>query len=125
MSKKFVRAVYQEILVFYYFKNSIKRYPKWRECIFSNEIPKSFQGPKAGPRPHTENGSLCSHDAAAHCRKFRPVTIWAPPDQILDPPLENERIGSHKGEACARHAPLDPPMLIIVGMSHFNFIFRW
>ena len=27
-TKKFVRAVYQEILVFYYFKNSIKRYPK-------------------------------------------------------------------------------------------------
>ena len=41
-TKKFVRAVYQEILLFHYFKNSIKRYPKWRECIFSNEIPKSF-----------------------------------------------------------------------------------
>ena len=27
-TKKFVRAVYQEILVFYYFKNSMKRYPK-------------------------------------------------------------------------------------------------
>ena len=27
-TKKFVRAIYQEILVFYYFKNSIKRYPK-------------------------------------------------------------------------------------------------
>ena len=27
-TKKFVRTVYQEILVFYYFKNSIKRYPK-------------------------------------------------------------------------------------------------
>ena len=26
--KKFVRAVDQEILVFYYFKNSIKKYPK-------------------------------------------------------------------------------------------------
>ena len=27
-TKKFIRAVYQEILVFYYFKNSINRYPK-------------------------------------------------------------------------------------------------
>ena len=85
-TKKFVRAVYQEILVFYYFKNSIKGTPKWRECIFSNEIPKSFQGPKVGPGPHTEKGSLHSHDAAAHHRQFRPVTIWAP-HQILDPPL--------------------------------------
>ena len=55
--------------------------------IFSNEIPKSFWGPKAGPGPHAEKGSLRSHDAAAHCRQFRPVTIWAPPDQILDLPL--------------------------------------
>ena len=37
-----------------------------REYIFSNEIPKSFWGPKVGPRPHAEKGLLCSHDAAAH-----------------------------------------------------------
>ena len=53
------------------------------------KIPKNFWGPKAGPGPHTEKGSLCSHDAAAHRQQFRPVTIWAPPpDEILDPPLE-------------------------------------
>ena len=46
--------------------------------IFSNEIPKSFWGPKAGSGPHDEKGSLRSHDAAAHCRQFRPVTIWGP-----------------------------------------------
>ena len=40
------------------------------------------------PRPLAEKGSLRSHDAAAHRRQYRPVTIWAPPDQILDPPLE-------------------------------------
>ena len=27
-TKKFVRAVYQEILIFYYFKNSIKKVPQ-------------------------------------------------------------------------------------------------
>ena len=52
---------------------------KWRECIFSNEIPKSFWGPKVGPRPHAEKGSFHSHDAAAHRRQFRPVMIWGPP----------------------------------------------
>ena len=46
MYKKCFRTVYQEKLVFN-FKNSIKRYPKWRECIFSNEKPKSLQDPKA------------------------------------------------------------------------------
>ena len=40
-----------------------------------------------GPGPHGEKGSLCSHNAAAHHRQFRPVTIWGPPDQILDLPL--------------------------------------
>ena len=45
----------------------------------NNEIPKSFWGPKVGPRPHTEKGSLRSHDAAVHCWQFRPVTIWGPP----------------------------------------------
>ena len=30
------------------------------------------------PRPHAWKGSLCSHDAAAHRRQFRPVTIWGP-----------------------------------------------
>ena len=44
MYKKFFRTVYQERLVFYYFKNNIKRYPKWVKCIFSNESPKSSQG---------------------------------------------------------------------------------
>ena len=43
------------------------------------KIPKSFWGPKAGPRPHAENGSLRSHDTAVHRRQFRPVTIWGPP----------------------------------------------
>ena len=57
----------------------MKRYPKWRECIFSNEIPKSFWSPKVGPRPHAEKGSLRLHDAAAHHRQFRPVMIWALP----------------------------------------------
>ena len=47
--------------------------------MFSNEISKSFQGPKVGSRPHAEKGSLCSNDTAAHCWQFRPVTIWAPP----------------------------------------------
>ena len=54
----------------------LKGTPKWRECIFSNEIPKSFQGPKAGPGPHAEKGL---HDAAVHCWQFRPVMIWGPP----------------------------------------------
>ena len=39
------------------------------------------------PGPHAEKGSLRSCYAAVHHRQFRPVTIWAPPDQILDPPL--------------------------------------
>ena len=47
------------------------------------KIPKRFWGPKVGPRPHTEKGSLRSHDAAAHCRQLRPVTIWAPPPVTL------------------------------------------
>ena len=42
-----------------------------------------------GPRPHAEKGSLHLHDAAAHHRQFRPVTICTPPDQILDPPLDS------------------------------------
>ena len=41
-------------------------------------MPKSFQGPKAGPKPHAEKGSLRSHDAAVHHQQFRPVMIWAP-----------------------------------------------
>ena len=53
--------------------------------MFSNEIPKSFCGPKAGPGPHAEKGSLRSHDAAAHHRLSRSGP--PPPDQILDPPL--------------------------------------
>ena len=49
---KFFRTVYQERVVFYYLKSSIKKVSqKWRECIFSNEKPKSFQGPEAGPGP--------------------------------------------------------------------------
>ena len=51
------------------------------------KIAKSFWGPKVAPGSHIEKGSLRSHDAAAHRRQFRPVTIWVPPDQILDPPL--------------------------------------
>ena len=86
--KKVCQGSLSRNISIYYFKNSIKRYPKWRECIFSNETPKSFWGPKAGPRPHAEKGSLRSHNAAVHRRQFRTVTIWGPPlDQILDPPL--------------------------------------
>ena len=40
-----------------------------------------------GPGPHAKKGLLCLHDAVAHHRQFRPVMIWAPPDQILDLPL--------------------------------------
>ena len=44
MYKKLFRTVYQEKLVFYYFKNDIKRdTPKWGECIFSNEKPQSVR----------------------------------------------------------------------------------
>ena len=43
------------------------------------KIAKSFWGPKVAPGPHVEKGLLRSHDAAAHRRQFRPVTIWAPP----------------------------------------------
>ena len=32
-----------------------------------------------GPGPHAEKGSLCSHDAAAHHRQLRPVTILGHP----------------------------------------------
>ena len=41
-AKKLFRTDHQEILVFYYFKNSIKSTPKWRECIFSNKKPEGF-----------------------------------------------------------------------------------
>ena len=41
----FFRTVYQERLVFYYFKNNIKGTAKWGEYIFSNDKPKNFQGP--------------------------------------------------------------------------------
>ena len=51
MCYKKLSWVYQEILVFNYFKNSIKRCLKCRECIFSNKKSKSFQGPKVGPGP--------------------------------------------------------------------------
>ena len=50
-TKKFVRTVYQEILVFYYFKNSIKRYPQNGENAYLVMKDPSFQGPKAGPGP--------------------------------------------------------------------------
>ena len=40
-TNKFFRTVYQERLVFYYFKVNIKRYPKMKECIFNNETPKA------------------------------------------------------------------------------------
>ena len=43
------------------------------------KVPKSFWGPKAGPRPHAEKGSLHSHDAAAHHCQLRPVMIWGSP----------------------------------------------
>ena len=66
---------------------SILLFQKWYKKVPQNgenaylvmKIPKSFQGPKAGPRPHAEKDSLRSHDAAAHHWQFRPVTIWAPP----------------------------------------------
>ena len=51
-------------------------------CIFSNEIPKSFRGPRAGTGPHTEKDSLRLHDTAVHRWQFRSVTIWAPPPLI-------------------------------------------
>ena len=44
-TKIFPATVYQERLVFYYFKNNIKRYLKWDECIFSSEKSKSFWEP--------------------------------------------------------------------------------
>ena len=39
---------------YYYFiisKIVLKGSPKWGECIFSNENPKSLQGPQVGPGP--------------------------------------------------------------------------
>ena len=49
VQKRFSSTVYQERLVFYYFKNNTKRYPKLGECIFNNEKLKSFQGLNGGP----------------------------------------------------------------------------
>ena len=42
----------------------MKGTPKWTECIFSKEKPKSFQGPEAGPGPRLIRSS-----------KF---SVWAP-----------------------------------------------
>ena len=44
MNKKIFRTVYQDRLV-------QKGTPKWEECIFSKENPKSFQSPMVGPIP--------------------------------------------------------------------------
>ena len=44
-TKKFFLTVYQERLVFYYFKNNIKRYPKKGRVHIIQELP----GPLGGP----------------------------------------------------------------------------
>ena len=51
------------------------------------KYPRASGALRRAPDPMLK-GSLHSHDTAAHCRQFRPVTIWPPPDQILDPPLK-------------------------------------
>ena len=69
-------------------KRSQKLPGKLREYIFSHENPKSFWGPKAGPRPHPYICSLHSPDSALLRRQDRVDRAGpAPLDQILDPLL--------------------------------------
>ena len=54
MSKTvFQDSLSRDISILLFKKIVLKGTPKWRECTFSNEKPKSFQGPKvgSGPRP--------------------------------------------------------------------------
>ena len=68
---------------------------KLGEYIFSHENPKSFWGPKAGPRPHAQICSLRSPDSALLRRQDRADPSWGPPlDQILDPLL------NYSGQRC-------------------------
>ena len=86
MYQKFFRTVYQERLVFYYFKNNIKRYQKWGECIYSSEKPKRFQDPKTGPEPWQMTHFICMtllYFNAKMDKKILPLPL----NQILDPPL--------------------------------------
>ena len=71
----------------YYFKISTKRNPKWREYIFSNEKPKSFQGPKAGPKPQPIRTHFIHTTLLHRVGKNQPKKIGAPLNRILDPPL--------------------------------------
>ena len=57
---------------------------KLGEYIFSHENPKSFWGPKAGPRPHAYICLLRSPDSTPLRRQDRADQSWAPLDQILD-----------------------------------------
>ena len=61
---------------------------KQGECIFGNEKPISFWGPKAGPRPLANYCSLRSHNFTSLRRQCMLKEIWGPPlNQILDPLL--------------------------------------
>ena len=61
---------------------------KQRECIFDNEKPVSFQGPKVGPRPpaqlvFTLLTQLCFATLAIYAKRNLGSTL----NQILDPLL--------------------------------------
>ena len=60
---------------------------KLGEYIFSHENPKSFWGPKAGPRSHPYICSFRSHDSGPLHQQNWADQSWAPLGQILDPLL--------------------------------------
>ena len=55
--------------------------------MFSNEKPKSFQGPKVGPEPRPIRAHFICMTLLHGVSKTRPKKSDAPLNQILDPPL--------------------------------------
>ena len=68
-------------------KNNSKGTRKLRECIFSHVNPKSFWGPKVGPRPTPIYARFTHMTLLHYVRKIGPTRVGTPLDQILDPLL--------------------------------------
>ena len=85
---------------FYTYKRVRKRSQKLpgtlEEYIFSHENPKSFWGPKVGPRPHAYICLLCLHNSTPLCQKDWVDQSWPPPfDRYCVPKLLNINVSVH------------------------------